>query len=117
VNRDQACSNRSMPPAFPENGPSCTPVFDGLDLKLLKHATPPETLVRNVDKLGLELKDGKLEPNPSGKQGEFVWPPPKGGELEKILQKEELEKVCLASLHHPAETIPNALFASRPTGH
>jgi hypothetical protein len=76
---------------FPPNGVDANPQFDGHDLLLLKHATPPEMLQEHISRLGRELEGDRLE-NLDLSDG-FHWPAPPGSELEKILQPEALLKV------------------------
>jgi hypothetical protein len=77
---------------FPSNGADANPQFNGHDLLLLKHATPPAMLLENISRLGCELDEGRLLE--IGNEHGFHWPAPAGSELEAILQPEALLKVC-----------------------
>jgi len=79
-------------PPFPDNGPKASPEFDGHQLLLLMHATPPSTLEGNIKKLGSEIEEGMLGSN-GVNGGEFTWPPAAGSELEAILKPEALIQV------------------------
>ena len=56
-------------PPFPQNGPGLRPEFDGVELLLMGHATPPDKLLANISSLGMEtvVKD-------ADSAGELSWP-------------------------------------------
>mmetsp|Transcript_78581 Transcript_78581/g.127479 ORF Transcript_78581/g.127479 Transcript_78581/m.127479 type:complete len:400 (-) Transcript_78581:50-1249(-) len=49
-------------PPFPNNGPGLRPSFDGVELLLLDHATPPQKLLAHIDKLGTEIEVAAKKP-------------------------------------------------------
>lgn len=62
-------------PPFPENGPGLRPKFDGVELLLLDHATPPEVLLENIDKLGTEIGAGVKQTSCSAAEESAIpWP-------------------------------------------
>lgn len=56
-------------PPFPRNGPGIRPEFDGVELLLMGHDTPPEKLLANMARVGMEnvVKGADAE-------GELPWP-------------------------------------------
>ena len=64
---DQAAAPKTA--AFPPNGPGLRPEFDGVELLLMDHATPPETLLANLSRLGAVLDSPK-----DGVPAEIAWP-------------------------------------------
>ena len=69
-------------PPFPENGAGKRPVFDGVELLLLGHATPPDMLQHHIARLGAEFKDDEH-------RKQFSWPE-MSDELEKLLSPESV---------------------------
>jgi len=69
-------------PPFPENGAGKRPVFDGVELLLLGHATPPDMLQHHIARLGAEFKDDEH-------RKQFSWPE-MSDELEKLLSPESI---------------------------
>jgi hypothetical protein len=73
-------NQRATTPPFPENGPGLRPKFDGVELVLLDHATPPEMLLEHMERLG----------NESGRPLPVKWME-MTPELEKLLS---MESIC-----------------------
>jgi len=60
-------------PPFPNNGPGLRPNFDGVELLLLDHATPPQKLLAYIDKLDTEIEVAAKNPA-TGVNEELPWP-------------------------------------------
>jgi hypothetical protein len=56
-------------PPFPPNGPGLRPEFDGVELLLMGHATPPDKLLANIASLGMETVVKGAD-----SAGELSWP-------------------------------------------
>jgi hypothetical protein len=71
-------------PPFPENGPGLRPEFDGVELLLMDHATPPDKLLANMASLGMETVVKGAD-----SAGQLSWPE-MTPELAEVLSVESI---------------------------
>ena len=87
VSRGIPCTSTmaAATPPFPKNGPGERPTFDGVELLLMDRATPPETLMAHMERLGNEETSASV----GGVDILDTWPTTTP-ELEQLLSVESI---------------------------